>query len=124
MARKRPCSICRKWFFRDPRVRDRQRACSTPACQSARRRRTQAAWRAANPDYFIARRLSERSRRATGPPPERLEPLRLPAPLCRLPWDVAQDEFGVQRADFLGVLGKVLLGVAKDARRAQVAGSP
>jgi hypothetical protein len=47
-------------------------------------------------------------------------PLRMPAPLDRLPWDVAQDEFGVQGADFLGIFGKVLLGSAQDQRRAQV----
>ena len=49
------------------------------------------------------------------------EPLRLPGPLGRLPWDIAQDEFGVKGTDFLGVMGKVLLGVAQDERRRQVA---
>jgi hypothetical protein len=42
------------------------------------------------------------------------EPLRLPPPLSRLPWDLAQDQFGVQGADFLGVMGKVLLHAAQD----------
>ena len=65
----------------------------------------QAFWRARNPDYFIAHRLQKRSGKEQRP-----EPLRLPAPLSRLPWDVAQDQFGVQGADFLGVMGKVLLG--------------
>ena len=32
-------------------------------------------------------------------------PLRVPEPLDRLPWDVAQTEFGVQGAAFLAVLG-------------------
>ena len=64
----------------------------------------QAAWRRRNPDYFVARRMQERRIREQPP-----EALRLPAPLCRLPWDVAQSEFGVQGADFLGVMGKVLL---------------
>jgi hypothetical protein len=45
---------------------------------------------------------------------QRPEPLRLPPPLSRLPWDLAQDQFGVQGADFLGVLGKVLLHSAQD----------
>lgn len=43
---------------------------------------------------------------AVDPPPE---PLRLPSPLNRLPWDIAQSEFGVQGADFIGVMGALLL---------------
>jgi len=119
MACKRPCCVCGRWFFADARVGKRQRACSMAKCQAERRRRTQAAWRAGNPEYFVARRLSERSRRATGPPPQSLPPLRVPAPLDRLPWDVAQDEFGTQGADFLAVLGRVLVDAAQDAMRPQ-----
>jgi hypothetical protein len=37
------------------------------------------------------------------------EPLRLPSPLNRLPWDIAQSEFGMQGADFIGVMGTLLL---------------
>jgi hypothetical protein len=36
------------------------------------------------------------------------------APLDRLPWDVAQDEFGVQGADFIGIFGQLLLMAAQD----------
>jgi hypothetical protein len=32
----------------------------------------------------------------------------LPPPLSRLPWDIAQDEFGVKATDFIGVLGTLL----------------
>jgi hypothetical protein len=73
----------------------------------------QAAWRRGNPDYFTARRLQERGNREQPP-----EPLRLPLPLSRLPWDVAQSEFGVHGADFLGVMGKVLLRPAQSEIRA------
>jgi hypothetical protein len=64
----------------------------------------------------------------TPPPPSPLTPppapLRVPPPLDRLPWDVAQDQFGVQGADFLGIFGKVLLGAVQDQRRVQVADPP
>jgi hypothetical protein len=46
--------------------------------------------------------------------------LRVRTPLGRLPWDVAQTEFGVQGADFLGVLGGLLVGVAQTESRVQV----
>lgn len=92
-ARKKPCSICRRWFRPDPRVGQRQRACSRADCQAAQRRKTQAGWRARHPDYFIARRLQER--RARDQPPE---PLRWPRPLSRLPWDLAQDQLRKTRS--------------------------
>ena len=60
MLRKRPCCICRRWFTIDRRVGRRQRACSSPACQRARREGTQASWRRRNLDYFHARRLHDR----------------------------------------------------------------
>ena len=108
-AAKRPCCICRRWFRPDPRIGLRQRACGQADCQAARRVQTQKSWRDRNPDYFIARRIQERSQQDHPP-----EPLRLPSPLNRLPWDIAQDEFGVKGADFIGVFGTVLLRAAQD----------
>ena len=118
--KKRPCRICRRWFHPDPRVGARQQVCSSDSCQAARRKTTQDSWRARNPDYFVARRLKQRAALAAPPPAPPPAPLRVPPPLDRLPWDIAQDQFGAQGADFLGVLGKVLLGAAQDQRRVQV----
>jgi hypothetical protein len=102
-------------------VGERQQVCTSAECQAARRRETQASWRAHNPDYFVARRLKERAAKMSPPPAPPPPPLRVPPPLDRLPWDLAQDHFGPQGADFLGVLGRVLLVAAQDQRRAQVA---
>jgi len=112
-ARKRPCTICRRWFRPDPRVGSRQRACGNPECQVARRVETQRNWRESRPDYFTARRIRERGERDRPP-----EPLRLPPPLSRLPWDIAQDQFGVQGTDFVGILSTVLLRSAQDQFKA------
>jgi hypothetical protein len=58
----------------------------------------------------------------TPPPPSPLTPppapLRVPPPLDRLPWDVAQDQFGVQGADFIGVMGALLVRATQDQLRA------
>ena len=121
MVKKRPCSICRRWFYPDRRVGKRQRACSERSCQETRRARTQASWRRRNPDYFTARRLQ--LRRVSQEKGEVVEPLRLARPLSDLPWDIAQDEFGAVGADFLGHLGRVLLRTGQDQRRAQVPAS-
>ena len=113
--RKRPCSICRHWFRPDPRVGPRQHACSQPECQAARRQRTQAKWRAKNPEYAAGYRIQQRGAQERPP-----EPLRLPAPLGRLPWDVAKDEFGRKGSDFIAVMGALLVRTAKDQFRAYI----
>src|SRR5271170_7480398 len=112
-AGKRPCAICRRWFRPDARVGSRQHACGNPECQTSRRQKTQAGWRHRNPGYAIAWRIDQRAAQ-TQPPPE---PLRLPAPLNQLPWDVAKDQFGPQGADFIGVMGALIVRVAKDQIR-------
>ncbi len=134
MQRKRPCSICGRWFYPDSRVGDRQQACSDPACQVERRKKTQAKWRTANPEYATAQRLSERqAKRAELPPtlpnsPEETPPARsrMPAPLDRLPWDDAQDQFGPKATDFIMEFGRLLVRASqdqKDQRRVQVTDS-
>jgi hypothetical protein len=93
----------------------RQCTCSRTECQVARRKKTQAAWRARNPDYFVAWRIQARAGSERAP-----EPLRLPSPLSNLPWDIAQDEFGLKGADFIGVMGTLLLQSAKDQFAEQI----
>lgn len=75
----------------------------------ARRKKTQAHWRVRNPEYATGYRIQQRSARE---PPS--DPLRLPAPLNQLPWDIAKDQFGPKGADFIGVMGTLLLQSAKD----------
>ena len=110
--RKRPCSTCRKWFRPNERVGQRQHACSKSECQTARRKKTQANWRAKNPEYAAGYRIQQRG--AQEQPPE---PLRLPPPLGQLPWDLAKDEFGRKGADFIGLMGGLLERLTKDQFR-------
>jgi len=119
MLTKRPCCICRRWFVPDRRVGRRQRACSAPTCQITRRTRTQASWRRRNPDYFIAHRV-QRRRVSASEGQGGVLPLVFPPPLSQLPWDLAQDEFGVAGTDFLGHLGRVLLVAVQDQKAGQV----
>ena len=93
----------------------RQRACGKDECQAARRVQTQKRWRDQNPDYFIGRRIEDRGNQNRTP-----EPLQLPPPLNQLPWDIAQDQFGVQGTDFIGHFGIVLLQAAQDQFKAYV----
>jgi hypothetical protein len=49
-----------------------------------------------------------------------VEPVCLRPPLSKLPWDIAKDEFGVKGADFIGIMGRLLVDAAKDQFRPQV----
>ena len=112
-TKKRPCTICRRWFQPEPQVVDRQRACNNPNCQTARRQKTQASWRSRNPEYAATRRLDQRASQ-TKPP---AEPLRLPKPLDQLPWNAAKDEFSPYGIDFIGVALALIVRAAKDEIR-------
>lgn len=106
----------------------RQRACGRPACQASRRKKTQAEWCRRNPEYFLRRRLARRAAaarevdeavenpRKLRPGVRRPEPLRVPAVLRRIPWQLAQDELGVVATDFLVVTARELVAVAQDQR--------
>ena len=111
-SKKKPCTICRRWFQPEPQVVARQRSCNNPVCRAALRKKTQASYRKRNPDYAVAWRLDQRAQ--TKPP---AEPLRLPKPLEQLPWDVAKDEFSPYGIDFIGVALALIIRTAKDEIR-------
>ena len=114
-TKQRPCSICRRWFQPDVRTRFRQRTCTMPACRAALRQKTQAEWRKRNPDYAANWRHDQRAMQE--------KPLRIPAPLNKLPWDLAKDEIGPQTADLIALTGILILRAAKDEIQAYLADS-
>src|SRR5439155_2511346 len=69
----------------------------------------------AEPGLFHRGRIKDRSGQERRP-----EPLRLPPSLNRLPWDIAQSQFGTEGADFIGILGAVLLRSTQSQFRAYV----
>lgn len=48
-----------------------------------------------------------------------VDPLEMPAPLCGLPWQVAQKYFGIQGTDFLAQFGRLLVREAEKLVPAQ-----
>ncbi len=119
-TKKRPCRECGRWFAPDMRVGNRQRTCSQDECQAARRVKTQAAWRGKNPDYESGRRIQERSAAVLA---GEVAPSRVPRPLDRLPWDLAQDQFKAQGMEFLKGMGRVLCRNNQDRISAQATGT-
>jgi hypothetical protein len=117
MLHRKPCAICHHWFTPNVHVGTRQRVCSAPACQEERQQRNRVSWRGRHRDDAVKRRMVARRRRAAKG--EAVDPLPMPAPLADLPWDMAQEEFRVQGADFLAHLGRVLLRATKEESRVQ-----
>jgi hypothetical protein len=86
-------------------------------------------WRAHNPEYYHHRRLTQRSEAAeaakeaaaavaSGKVPERdvCRPAvtAMPAAMARVPWDLVQDELGVQVTDVIGVTAREILRAVQD----------
>lgn len=107
-TRKRPCPICRRWFYPDRRAGERQRACSSRDCQTARRQFACVFWRRQNPGHAAAHRIDQRHRQ---PDPDSV---RVRAPFDKLPWDVAKDQFGGKGADFIALMCGLLSKPEKD----------
>ncbi|MBW2186977.1 MAG: hypothetical protein JRG71_11460 [Deltaproteobacteria bacterium] len=51
-SRKRPCRICRKWFYPDPRVGERQKTCGNQDCQDKWHAKKCSEWNNKNTAYF------------------------------------------------------------------------
>jgi len=52
---RRPCRFCRCWFRVDPRLKDRQYACSAAECQARRQKTNVDAWLDRHPGYLRGR---------------------------------------------------------------------
>jgi len=99
--------VCHRWFVPHPRAGDRQHVCSAPDCQKQRQHDNVAAWRQLHPEYRVAQAMRLRERLAAKE--QVVDPLKMPAPLSGLPWQVARKYFGVQGTDFLAQFGRLLV---------------
>jgi hypothetical protein len=71
--RKRPCSICRKWFLPDVRQAGRQKTCS-PECSKELHRRNCGGWNRKNTAYFKSNYLDNKLEEDGRSPPDSTQP--------------------------------------------------
>jgi hypothetical protein len=111
--------VCRRWFLPDARVGARQHACGRDECQRERHRRADQRWRRANRDYDRDRRWRETIAIATTGPAA--PPPASPAgpPVSGLPWDLVQDEMGLQGRVILAGVVRVMGLYVQDEMRVQ-----
>ena len=100
--RKRPCSICRKWFLPDVRQAGRQKTCS-PKCIRELHRRNCREWNKKNTAYFKSNYLDAKLQEDGRSPPDSTQPDVVeadakPAPKSRislnLPRDIIHNRIG------------------------------
>lgn len=110
MYKKKPCKICRRWFWPNRRVGGRQRTCSRPECQAERHRRNCQDWHRRNPDYDREGRLRGRLIRESGE--GAIGALR--DPLRQINEKAARDAVGMEIYVFIEEIFRLLLGAARD----------
>ena len=124
MGSKRPCSVCRRWFTKNPRAKQ-QRTCGVE-CRRELHRRKCAAWRARHPDFDRENRLRDRvvkqktaDAAAETPPaaktPPAIDPPPAADPLPRVLWPIARDAVGWKVAVVVEESAKVIVEWARDA---------
>ena len=92
MVKKRPCSICGRWFYPHPRARKRQRVCSERDCQRERHRRNCKAWRDREAPQIQEERV--RARLVRENPSSDVSPSLSE----RIAWDTVRDLVGMEVA--------------------------
>ena len=113
-CRKRPCRICRRWFMPNPRVKDRQKTCGDPECQSKWRKKKCAEWNRKNPDYFRANYLQKKIIAATETQNQS------PSLKLGLPFSCFQEVISIQQAVIIEYFGLLLFKRFQDLFRAQL----
>jgi hypothetical protein len=113
-AKKRPCSICRRWFMPHPRLKGRQKTCGDTACKKEWHRRKCIEWNQANSDYFKANYLQKKldSQATTTQVKNRLK--------TGLPLERVQEVIGIQHLVIIEYLAQLLVQRFQDVIRRQV----
>ena len=122
MRPRKRCPYCRCLYQPDPRVGSRQWSCTKPECQQQRRREAQRRYREKHPDEAAARHIRKALAAAkagiavpapTGPPGR----------VSRFPWEELRDEISPQAFVIVSFFVRLVVGLAKDERLAQVDGN-
>ena len=113
-TRKRPCSICRRWFTPHPRLKDRQRTCGDPECKKEWHRRKCAEWNKRNGDYFKTNYLQKKvdSQATTTPIKSRLK--------TGLPKKYVQDVIGPKPLVIIEYLAQLMVQRFQEVIRRQL----
>ena len=115
MARPRPCLVCSQVFTPHPRAGDRQKTCSSEACQRERHRKNCEDWHRRHRGYDRGRRAAAQLRAARVAAREGRKAARSPNPVSEIPWEVVRDSVGLEAQRVLREIGQFLVEWVRDA---------
>ncbi len=115
LHRKRPCSFCRKWFYPDARVGERQYACSDPKCQQKRHQCNCKEYHQKNSEWIREERLRERLK-VEGQSEAAKDPT------SKVDRVIARDEIGWKATVIIEEYAKTIYNTVRDERLPQPAG--
>jgi hypothetical protein len=119
--RKRPCSVCKRWFMPDSRVRHCQKTCSED-CGKKRAARRQADWRRKKPDHSEELRVRRAVRRAEQDGAV-IEVRPRDGLLAKVPWAIVQTAMGTKNAVIIAFALRLLDRDRQTAIRVRIAGT-
>ena len=123
--KKRPCSICRKWFQPNVRQRDRQKTCGRPDCQNELHRRNCEKWNRRNKEYFandyLAKKIeqlkepeSEEIKRIQSEPSSNNAQISTPHSLpLILPREIIVEEYGMRSLIIIHYLARQIIAQSR-----------
>jgi hypothetical protein len=119
-SRRSRCRICGKLYWPDRRLRGRQQVCERSECLGRRHRLADREWHARHPDYDVGRRLRVLRERLEGSGDIGDVVRDESPPVCALPADEVQEEFGNNGLAILVVMARLLSRHSQDAKSGQV----
>lgn len=124
LSRKRPCSICGRWFTPNPRSGDRQKTCGSDECKREQHARSCRKWNRKNRQYFkdiyLTKRLEAGSWRRCDRSSMDTTPNRQGSSVLHISPEVVQDVISRQPIVIMEYIVRMLLRSFQDVIRAQL----
>ncbi len=132
-SRKRPCRVCRKWFYPDSRVGERQKTCGNQDCQDRWHAKKCSEWNKKNTAYFREIYLNKKlavvkaetvyvdSSSSSFKPRKNKIFHQVSAKSSQLPRNLIQEVIGVQLLVIIEYVNQLLLNSFQEETRRQLA---
>ena len=123
-SRRRPCSICGRWFAPNPRSGDRQKTCGSDECKRKQHTRSCRRWNRKNRQYFkeiyLTKRLEAGSSLRSDRSSVETTPIRQRISLLHISPEVVQDVIRRQPLVIMEYIMRMLFRSFQDVIRVEL----